>query len=144
MSLNIVLIDTSTWLLVLGRKVHVPHVKEKVEQLIKENRAAVTPMVSLELLGGARSKDEFARLKSRLDSLHQLAIGKKEWHRAAQLSFDLRRQGKTFPYTDIMIAASAIQEDAVLLHTDRHFDIMAETTGLTVDSLIHLVQKDTL
>ncbi|MBF8266399.1 MAG: PIN domain nuclease, partial [Dehalococcoidia bacterium] len=62
MSLNIVLIDTSTWLLVLGRKVHVPQVKEKVEQLIKENRAAVTPMVSLELLGGARSKDEFARL----------------------------------------------------------------------------------
>ncbi|MDO8637381.1 MAG: PIN domain nuclease [Dehalococcoidia bacterium] len=144
MSLNIVLIDTSTWLLVLGRKVQVPHVKEKVEQLIKENRAAVTPMVSLELLGGARSKDEFARLKSRLDSLHQLAIGKKEWHQAAQLSFDLRRQGKTIPYTDILIAAMAIQEGAVLLHVDRHFDIMAEMTGLTVDSLVHLVPKNTL
>ncbi len=138
------LIDISTWLLVLGRKVHVPQVKEKVEQLIKENRAAVTPMVSFELLGGARSKDEFARLRSRLDSLHQLALGKKEWHQAAQLSFDLRRQGKTIPYSDILIAAAAIQAGAVLLHTDRHFDVMAETTGLTVDSLIHLVPQNTL
>ena len=144
MSLNLVLVDTSAWILALGRRFTVPEIKQKLEQLLKDNRLAVTPLVSLELLGGTRAEAEFLRLKSRLEALHQLPVREKEWQRAAQLSFDLRRQGKTIPYTDILIAATAIQEGAVLLHADRHFDIMAEMTGLTVDSLVHLVPKNTL
>lgn len=140
MSLDMVLIDTSVWLLVLGRKVHIPQVREKVEQLVKENRASVTPMVSLEVLSGAKSKTEFNDLRGQLASLHQLAIDNKEWHQAARLAFELYRQDKTISYTDILIAATALQAGVSLLHADRHFDVIAESTGLAVDSLVSLVK----
>lgn len=141
MSPSLVLIDTSVWVLALNKRVNMPPFRERVDQLLKENRAAITPMVSLELLGGTRSTAEFNRLKSRLEALPQLAIGEKEWQEAARLAFELRRQGKTIPYADILIAATAIRSGASLLHADHHFDLIAETTGLAVDSLVSLVRR---
>lgn len=140
MNPNLVLIDTSVWLLSLGRSAQ-PVVKERVRQLLGENRVAITPMITLEILGGARTEEEFNRLKSRLDALHQIPLGKKEWEEAARIAFRLRRQGKAIPHTDILIGTAAIQAQALLLHADQHFALMAESTGLSQESLLPLLQK---
>ncbi|PIU54880.1 MAG: hypothetical protein COS88_06225 [Chloroflexi bacterium CG07_land_8_20_14_0_80_51_10] len=55
MNNNLVLIDTSVWILAL-RKSFMPLAKEKVEYLLDREEAAITPMVCLELLGGVRSE----------------------------------------------------------------------------------------
>lgn len=136
-----VLIDTSVWILSLGRASH-PTVRNKVKALLDDNLVAITPMVSLELLGGTKTTEEFNRLKSRLEALPQLPIGKKEWEEAARTAFQLRRQGKTIPYTDILIAIVAIEAGAILLHADQHFDLMAEITELSVESLLPFIQKN--
>ena len=137
MSNNLVLIDTSVWILAL-RKSYIPLAKEKVEYLLDREEAATTPMVSLELLGGVKSEREFSRLKSRLDALPQIPIGQAEWAQAARFAFQLRRAGKNIPYTDILIGSAAILADVPLLHADRHFDLMAEDTKLTVESLVSI------
>ncbi len=140
MNLDLVLVDTSVWLLALG-KAGMPAAKERVDQLLQENRVTVAPVVYLELLGGTRTVPEFNRLKSRLESLRQLEIERKEWQEAAKLAFELRRKGKTIPYTDILIAATAIESGATLLHADRHFDVIAGITDLSVDSMVQLIGK---
>ena len=132
---NLVLIDTSAWILAL-RKSPSPAIKDEVDHLLAENRVAIAPMIRLELLGGTKSLSEFNRLKSRLDALHQIPTSEANWALATQLSFKLRREGKAIPYTDILIGAAAIITGCLLLHVDRHFDLMAEHTNLNVRSLV--------
>jgi len=140
MSNNLVLIDTSIWIPFL-RKSPPPVVKDEVEHLLAENRVAIFPMIRLELLGETKSLNDFNRLKSRLDALHQIPAGEANWEAAAQLSFKLRQQGKVIPYTDILIGSAAIAANCLLLHADRHFDLMAQDTDLDVKSLVSVVRE---
>ena len=52
------------------------------------------------------------------------------------MHYDLKIKGVNVPYTDILIAASAIKEKAVLLHADSHFDTIAKHSELKVESLV--------
>jgi hypothetical protein len=140
MSNNLVLIDTSVWVMFL-RKSPPPAVEDEVGHLLAENRVAIFPVIRLELLGGTKSVNEFNRLKSRLDALHQIPASEATWEAAAQLSFELRQRGKVIPYTDILIGSAAILADALLLHADKHFDLMAENTDLNVKSLVSMVRQ---
>ena len=135
MSNKVVLVDTSVWILAL-RKSPVAPVKDEVDHLLAENRVAIVPMIRLELLGGTRSANEFDRLRSRLDALRQIPIDETNWEIAAELSFKLRQRGKVIPYTDILIGSAAILANVLLLHADKHFDLMAEETDLRVRSLV--------
>ena len=135
---NLVLIDTSVWILVL-RKSPLPQIRDEVEHLLVEDRVAIVPMISLELLGGARTPGEFDRLKSRLDALHQIPIDEASWETAANLSFKLRQCGKIIPYTDILIGSAAILAHCLLLHADKHFDLMTEDTDLNTRSLVPML-----
>jgi len=139
MSSNLVLIDTSVWILAL-RKSPPPAVKDEVAHLLAENRVAIVPLICLELLGGTKSLNEFNRLKNRLSALHQISADEANWETAIQLAFKLRQRGKIIPYTDIIIASAAIINNCTLLHCDRHFDLMAENTDLKVKSLISILR----
>ena len=140
MSSNLVLIDTSVWILAL-RKSPPPAVKDEVSHLLAENRAAIVPLICLELLGGTKSLNEFSRLKNRLSALHQIPADEANWEAAIQLAIKLRHQGKIIPYTDIIIASAAIINKYTVLHCDRHFDLMAENTDLKVKSLISILRS---
>ena len=135
MSNRVVLVDTSVWILAL-RKSPLAPVRDEVDHLLAENRVAIVPMIRLELLGGTKSANEFERLKGRLDALRQIPADEANWEIAAQLSFKLRQRGKVIPYADILIGSAAILANAVLLHADKHFDLMAEDTDLCVRSLV--------
>jgi len=135
MSGDLVLIDTSVWIQAL-RKSAPPAMKDEVARLLAENRVAISPMIRLELLGGTRSAGEFDRLKGRLSALHELPADEANWDLATRLSFELRQQGKVVPYIDVLIAAAAMVGGCLLLHADRHFDLMAEVTDLNVRSLV--------
>lgn len=139
MSNNLVLIDTSVWIPFL-RKSPPPLVKNEVDRLLAEDRVAIFPMIRLELLGGTKSTREFERLGSRLDALRQIPADEGNWVMAAELAFKLRQLGKAIPYTDILVGSAAILADVLLLHADKHFDLMAEDTDLRVKSLVTVVR----
>lgn len=73
----------------------------------------------LELLGGARGEAEYRKLDGLLSALHQLQIAERRGDEAAQLAFRLRRQGISVPFTDLLISAVTVHNDAVLLYRDR-------------------------
>lgn len=135
-----ILIDTSAWVFALRKNFH-PFIKERIEQLLIESDIAINGIIGLELLGGTKSEKEYNRLKSRLDALHYIEATKSLWGISSRLAFDLKRKGTNIPYTDIFIAASALQEKTILLHADTHFDTIAGYTNLKVESLVSRIKK---
>ena len=133
-----ILIDTSVWLFAL-RKNFNPVIKEKVDLILIESDVAINGMIKLELLGGAKTEQEYNRLKSRLDALYYIEASQSLWDISSKLAFDLKRKGINTPYPDIFIAASAIKEKAVLLHADSHFDAISKYTDLKVESLVSVI-----
>jgi len=137
---NLFLVDTSVWILAL-RKDFLPGVKDRIEYLLKENAIITSGMIKLELLGGTREEKEFQRLKIRLDALEMVETNISLWERAYDLAFSLRRKGLTVPYTDILIAASALVAAATIVHADSHFDLMAHHCEIKVESLVEATRK---
>ena len=140
MSPELVLIDTSVWIFALRKEPH-PSIKQKVDDLLKENLVVTTSLIKLELLGGVNNKREFERLKKRLEALQTVGITDAHWTEAAHLAFHLRRRGLTLPYTDILLSAVAIREEIVLLHADAHFNLIAKHADLKTKSFISLLKK---
>ncbi|UCG08077.1 MAG: PIN domain-containing protein [Desulfobacterales bacterium] len=140
MTNNLFLVDTSAWLLAL-HKDFLPDVKDRIAYLLKENAIITSGMIKLELLGGTKTEKEFQRLKTRLDALEMVKTNTSLWEKAYDLSFRLRRKGITVPYTDILIAASAIVVAATVVHADSHFDLMGPHCGLKVESFVKATKK---
>jgi len=134
-----ILIDTSAWIFALKKNFH-PRIKERIELILIESDVATNGIIELELLGGTKSEKEYNRLKSRLDALYYIEATKSLWDLSSKLAFDLRRKGVTTPYTDIFIAASALKEEAILLHVDSHFDAIANCSDLKVESLMAFIE----
>ena len=136
-----ILVDTSAWIFALRKNPFIK-LKSRIDHLLEIDNVFTLGMIRLELLGGTRTKEEFNRLKNRLDALYEISTDAELWSSAAQLAFDLQRKGLTIPYTDILIANAAIQSKATLLHADSHFDLIAEQTELKVESYMTQVQEE--
>ncbi len=130
---DIYLLDTSAWVPVL-RINPLESLRKRVDQLLKENSVAIMPIVKVELLGGTKNEIEFERLNKRLNSLLSLDMNNEVWNKASKLAYDLKRNGITVPYIDIMIAATAIHHNTTLLHLDKHFDMIALKSSLKLES----------
>ena len=129
------LIDTSAWIFALKKSFH-SFVKERIEKILMESDVAINGMIELELLGGFKTEKEYEMLKSRLDALYYIEIDRSFWDCASKLEIHLKRKGVHVPYADILIAASAMQEKAILVHTDAHFDAISKYSELKVESLL--------
>jgi len=133
------LVDTSAWLFALRKDAN-PEVKSRLDTLLREDAVVISGIIKLELLGGTRTREEFSRLKSRLDALPYVLMEEPLlWDLASEMAFDLRRKGITIPYTDILIASAAVKEDIILLHADVHFDQVARHSKLRVESFVNRV-----
>ncbi len=129
---GLVLIDTSAWILALRRRVD-EKVRERVSRILDEDRAATCGMILVELLGGARNKKEYEELSTDFEALHYLLTPEATWSRVAQLSLSLRARGVSVPYSDLLIAQIAIDNGCHLVHSDRHFDLIARHVDLQIE-----------
>ncbi len=129
------LIDTSIWIWAL-RPGSVLAIRTRVGEILAERRGATTPMVLLELLGGAHNEKAYQELSEELAALQQLSISEVTWAHSTKTTFDLRRRGITAPATDILIATVARDNNVTLIHADKHFDLIATQTDLVVESWV--------
>ena len=117
------LVDTSAWIFALGTRPFAP-IKHRVDRLLSEGRVLITGVVELELLGGARTQNEFQDLKELLGGLGRINTREQDWALAAELAFQLRRAGHTLPFTDILIAHQAHRARAGIVHADHDFRVV--------------------
>lgn len=130
-----VLVDTSAWILSFSKRLPKSTLKE-FRALLTEGRVTTASIIVLELLSGARIEKDFQELREDMEALQQLPIINEVWRRSYKLSFDLHRKGLNVSATDIIVASTALHHNALLLHHDRHFELIAKYTPLQVRDVV--------
>lgn len=101
------------------------------ESLLEQEALALCAPVKLELLYSARGPADYRALTVYLGYLPTLPLDARAESLAArtQASLAERSQHRGPSPLDLLVAAVAEANDAVLLHYDRHFDLVARVTG---------------
>jgi predicted nucleic acid-binding protein len=133
MTNDLILVDTTVWIHFLrGSGIQF---QERLVPLIMTDRIATTPVVIMEILRGARSQKEYDKLSKDLAALRSLELSAQVWERAGRLGYALRQKGINTPLTDTLIAAVAQEYNVLLVHDDKHYEMIAAATLLRHESL---------
>ena len=124
-----VIIDTSAWIDSFRPDSGKPF-QQFVRDMIIQDLILLPGIIKTELLRGTKNKKEYNQLNQMLTGLTYLTVDEDFWERLSNFSFLLFRKGITVPLTDTYIALLCIENQASLLHRDRHFDMIARETKL--------------
>jgi predicted nucleic acid-binding protein len=105
--------------------------------MTRARELAICAPVALELLWSAQSRHEYRALADELSGLPLLATSDRATRAAQRNQALLAEHGQHRGPTpiDLMIAAIAEVNDAVILHYDRHFDLIGRVTGQPMEWL---------
>jgi predicted nucleic acid-binding protein len=118
-----VLVDTSSWIHLFRRR-HDAVVRQRVTDLVRDQRAAWCDVVRVELWNGMSDDEEMA-IMSRLEELvGTLPIDDQVWQGAVTLTRQARAEGLTVPTSDLIIVACARRHHAMIDACDRHFEAL--------------------
>lgn len=130
MSFEKFLIDTTVWVKFLrGLDLSL---KEKLSALVLEDRVFTSEVIIMEILMGAKSDKEYNMLYQDFLALPQLVIDHNVWETAWKTAYKLRRNGINIPMADVIISATAMYYNYALMHSDKHFTLLAKHTGLKI------------
>lgn len=121
------LADTSAW----RRSRATESIALRWAGLLAGRELAVCVPLELELLYSARGPADYLVLRSELDALVRLPTTREAEAEAlgTQRMLAARSRHRGPKPMDLLIAATARVHNAVLLHYDRHFDLIARVTG---------------
>jgi predicted nucleic acid-binding protein len=128
----VILVDSSVWIDYF-RGVKNPQT-DTLDGLLASEPVAVGDLMLAEVLQGFGSERDFNQAKSVLTNLEQVHIGGTELAVQAARNFrTLRGLGVTVRKTiAVLIATRCIEDDLLLLHSDRDFDAFERHLGLRV------------
>ena len=87
-----------------------------------------------EVLQGAKNAKEYDKLNNYLSTQKIYYPSNESYEKAAKLFFKCRRSGLTIRSTiDTLIAITAIENDLILLHSDKDFDHMSRVVVLRTE-----------
>lgn len=126
------LFDTSALILAARHAVAAGQLRETIES----DRLAVTDLVVVEYLNGARNLAEYDRFAWALDAAVRLRMEPADWDRVLAVHRLLAATGaghqRSVSVPDLVIAAVAERHGAVLVHYDEDYDRIAAITGQPV------------
>ncbi len=129
-----IVVDTSAWVEFLRKTGSAVHIR--LRRLIEEGEElAVTEVVVMEVLAGARSSEHAVQLRARLLAFPLLRLRSLEgFDAAATLYRNCRAAGETVrELSDCLVAVPTIEAGATLLQADRDFEILARHTPLQLE-----------
>ncbi len=105
--------------------------------LATEGALYMTEIVALELLYSARNAADYETRWADLETLPWLRHTEAVAARALDIQRQLAGRGQhRRPIPDLLLAATALEHDATVLHYDHDFDLIAEATELTARWII--------
>ena len=126
-----VIIDTSAWIESFRPQSEKTFIN-LVKDLILKGRILVPGIIKTEILRGTKNKKEYNQLNDLLKGLEYLPVSDDFWEKLSLFSFRLFRKGVTVPLTDTYIALLGIENNASILHRDKHFNLIAEKAPLKI------------
>jgi len=128
------LVDTTVWVKYLrGLDASL---KGRISSLVLEERVFTSEIIIMEILRGAKFDKEYNMLYQDFLALPQLAIDHDVWEMAWKTAYELRKIGVNIPMVDIIISAVAMHYKCILMHSDKHFNLIAKHTGLKAMEVI--------
>lgn len=110
---------------------------ELLKALAGEGALYMTEVVALELLYSARNRADYDRRWDGLRTLPWLQLTAAVSARALEVQRQLARRGQhRRPIPDLLVAATALEHGATVLHYDRDFDLIGEVTELSARWII--------
>lgn len=101
--------------------------------LAADGALAMCEIVALELLYSARSSADYEQRFTDLHSLPWLHVTSAVMTRALDMQRALAARGQhRRPLPDLIVAATAAEHGAIVLHYNQDFDLIAEVTGQPV------------
>ena len=104
---------------------------------LNEDRIATAAPVRLEVLFSAQSARDYDAIARELSAVCQLPCGDEAWERALDVQRRLaHKQGlhhRSVKMPDLLVAAVAELEGAIVWHYDEDFDRIAEVTGQPIE-----------
>ncbi|MGW4463080.1 PIN domain-containing protein [Micromonospora sp. NPDC004704] len=131
---SIYLADTSVYVL-QGRY---PQVRRRFESLLAEGRLAACQMTSLECLNNAPDPKSYETLWGALQGHRWFDVTAKAMDRALDThrSMAVNSQHRNFRLPDLIIAATAEEHGATVLHYDADYDRIAAVTGQPMEWVV--------
>lgn len=124
-----ILVDTSVWVDVFRDRAS--DKRAALLETIGEEEIVLSRFTQLELLQGCLDEREWDLLAPYLDTQDYLETAASTWPYAARIYFELRRQGLTVRSPiDCCIVQLALENDILLLHRDRDFEVAARVRPL--------------
>lgn len=131
-----ILIDSSAFIEFLNRTGS-PY-DQTIERLIRNDEdCAIADVILTELLRGIKNDREFKAVRDSLATFPLLSLkDSSSYMQAAELYRACRKKGLTVRSTvDLLIAQTAIEHNATLLHNDRDFEAIATVSPLKLYTL---------
>lgn len=98
--------------------------------LAAEGQLAVCEIVAMELLYSTRGPADYEARLAGLGSMVWLPVNAEVTRTAVDIQRRLATKGQhRRPIPDLLIAATALEHEAVVLHYDKDFDLIASVTG---------------
>jgi predicted nucleic acid-binding protein len=117
---NRILPDTCAWIdFFRGRQTPLA---EALGDSLTRVEVVTCGVVLYELLQGIKNQSEEVLVQNAFQALSHLEMTRDLWISAGRLSAKLRRDGHTLPFSDIVIAAVALDSGSAILTIDRHFE----------------------
>lgn len=114
----------------LERRNRSVEVREHLEAMLADGVMASCQLIDLEVLYSARNLRDYRALQRSLAALPRLDVTTAVLDRALEAQALLARRGQhRVPLPDLIIAATAELNDAVVVHYDHDFDLIAGVTG---------------
>jgi predicted nucleic acid-binding protein len=134
MAAPIYLADTS----VLVHQSRHPAVLDRFERLLIDGRLAICQMAAMEFLNNAPSPSGYEKIWASLQIHRKFDVTAKAMDRALDVHRRLgaASQHRYFSLPDLIIAATAEQHAATVLHYDDDYDRIAAVTGQSVEWVV--------
>ena len=127
--MSLVLVDTSAWIDFFQDESS-PY-GAVVDALLREDLVCTTGLVKAEIIPGARNRKKFSQLKDYFDALPLLADPVGMWDEVITAQRRLKTRGVNgVGIPDLIIAVTAIANDAEVFSKDHHFDLMEKILDL--------------
>lgn len=137
------LLDNSAWSRLLSGSVPKDRAEMAIERMEKQQLATCLPFL-LEAGYSARSAFDLRTMMTRVEELPRVAVDDEVERLVLSAQRDLADVGHhRLPPTDLVIAACAHRAGSGVLHYDRDYDLIAQHTGLSFES-VWLAEAGTL
>jgi predicted nucleic acid-binding protein len=134
---SLALLDTSAWARVRDGRI-AGSGAERIAAGIERGKLAMTEPLVLEMRYSARDARDFARLAEELDALPLLTLDEAALRRAMDAQAQLgehRSVSHRVKPVDLLVAGVADRHRAAILHYDSDYDLIAEHTDLSFESV---------